>query len=358
MVLALTAFGLCLMGGCASNRNKVAGDPLRGDFSLERMKALSSPPQSTAAAQNAKAPPIPNLDLNASNAGLANQDPLRGSLAIDRQTPVSQQDPWQAYQQFGQQPKVQPLPRDVQMPMPQIVPPNPSTRNTNTGAWQGAASPNSNAAPSASDYAALMQQAAANQASQFNDSALQLRDNLSAGANQLQQNTAIGVQQVRENLATTASDVQQNTLNPLAQRMDAIRNAAATEFGKLKTGAQSFGENVTSTAAQLQQNALNAFGQRTDSVKSAVAADYNAINTNVQQIQNTVNAQSTQLIDSLQGELKGLGVRWQEQKNVAEGVRFSCIVPNPSTGSNRIYEATAADYPAALRAVLQQIKGQ
>jgi hypothetical protein len=44
---------------------------------------------------------------------------------------------------------------------------------------------------------------------------------------------------------------------------------------------------------------------------------------------------------------------------VAEGVKFTCAVPNRHNPDiSRFYEATASGYPTAVRAVLQQIDSQ
>jgi hypothetical protein len=60
--------------------------------------------------------------------------------------------------------------------------------------------------------------------------------------------------------------------------------------------------------------------------------------------------------DPLQGQLKARGVTWQRAENVAGGVKFSCIVPNPQNPQvSRAYEAIGPDYPAAVRAVLWEI---
>ena len=53
------------------------------------------------------------------------------------------------------------------------------------------------------------------------------------------------------------------------------------------------------------------------------------------------------------------GVTWQHQDRVAEGVQFSCTVPNRHNPDiTRLYRATAGDYDAAVRAVLQQIDAE
>ena len=60
--------------------------------------------------------------------------------------------------------------------------------------------------------------------------------------------------------------------------------------------------------------------------------------------------------DQLQSQLKSRGVTWQRAENVAGGVKFSCIVPNPQNPQvSRAYEAIGPDYPAAVRAVLWEI---
>ena len=61
-------------------------------------------------------------------------------------------------------------------------------------------------------------------------------------------------------------------------------------------------------------------------------------------------------VDQLQSQLKSRGVTWQRAENVAGGVKFSCIVPNPQNPQvSRAYEAIGPDYPAAVRAVLWEI---
>jgi hypothetical protein len=58
----------------------------------------------------------------------------------------------------------------------------------------------------------------------------------------------------------------------------------------------------------------------------------------------------------LQAALKQRGVLWQDQKYVADGIRFSCAVANPLDASySRVYEATAPDLRSAIMAVLEQI---
>jgi hypothetical protein len=60
--------------------------------------------------------------------------------------------------------------------------------------------------------------------------------------------------------------------------------------------------------------------------------------------------------DPLQVQLKSRGVSWQRAENVAGGVKFSCLVPNPQNPQvSRAYEAIGPDYPAAVRAVLWEI---
>jgi len=61
-------------------------------------------------------------------------------------------------------------------------------------------------------------------------------------------------------------------------------------------------------------------------------------------------------VDPLQGQLKAHGVTWQRAENVAGGVKFTCLVPNPQNPQvSRAYEAIGPDYPAAVRAVLWEI---
>ena len=60
--------------------------------------------------------------------------------------------------------------------------------------------------------------------------------------------------------------------------------------------------------------------------------------------------------DNLQNQLKARGVAWQRAENVAGGVKFTCIVPNPQNPQvSRAYEAIGPDYPAAVLAVLWEI---
>jgi len=61
----------------------------------------------------------------------------------------------------------------------------------------------------------------------------------------------------------------------------------------------------------------------------------------------------------LEAQLKMRGVTLSRQDKVAEGVKFTCAVPNRHNPDiNRFYEATASDYASAVRAVLQQIDAQ
>jgi hypothetical protein len=63
--------------------------------------------------------------------------------------------------------------------------------------------------------------------------------------------------------------------------------------------------------------------------------------------------------EQLQAQLKTRGVTWQNQQVVAEGIKFTCAVPNRHNPDiTRLYEATAGDLGAAVRAVLQQIDEQ
>jgi len=60
--------------------------------------------------------------------------------------------------------------------------------------------------------------------------------------------------------------------------------------------------------------------------------------------------------DSLLSQLRARGVTWQKAQNVAEGVRFSCIVPNPQHPETmHTYETVGPDYAAAVQAALWQI---
>lgn len=62
--------------------------------------------------------------------------------------------------------------------------------------------------------------------------------------------------------------------------------------------------------------------------------------------------------ENLQAQLQARGVLWQKQDQIAEGVRFSAMVPNPSNPQiTRVYEATGPDYATAVQAVLRQIEG-
>ena len=70
----------------------------------------------------------------------------------------------------------------------------------------------------------------------------------------------------------------------------------------------------------------------------------------------TVPASSGSTGDVLQAQLRARGVIWQKQEAVADGIRFTCIVPNrinPET--SKIYEATARDAVTAIQAILVQI---
>jgi hypothetical protein len=54
--------------------------------------------------------------------------------------------------------------------------------------------------------------------------------------------------------------------------------------------------------------------------------------------------------------LKPFNVISQEQKAVPGGVQFTCRIANPHDPDLvRVYEATAVDYPSAVRAVVDQI---
>ncbi len=56
-------------------------------------------------------------------------------------------------------------------------------------------------------------------------------------------------------------------------------------------------------------------------------------------------------------QLQSRGVLQQKRDAVAEGVRLTCYVPRGPTGGLRALEATAADYPTAAQAILQQLEG-
>lgn len=69
----------------------------------------------------------------------------------------------------------------------------------------------------------------------------------------------------------------------------------------------------------------------------------------------TVNgAQSN--ADMLSRRLQERGVVSQKQDPVPEGIRLTCYVSRGPAGGFRIYEVTAADYPTAAQAILQQIE--
>jgi hypothetical protein len=70
----------------------------------------------------------------------------------------------------------------------------------------------------------------------------------------------------------------------------------------------------------------------------------------------TVNLAGFSQTDDLKNSLAARGVIWQDQQQFDGGVRFRCRVANPQNpNSVRVYEATAADYPTAVQAVLNQI---
>jgi len=63
--------------------------------------------------------------------------------------------------------------------------------------------------------------------------------------------------------------------------------------------------------------------------------------------------------DPYQKALNDRGVIWQDQKQVANGVQFTCRVASKQDPNFiRVYEATARDYPSAVQAVLAQIDQQ
>jgi hypothetical protein len=63
--------------------------------------------------------------------------------------------------------------------------------------------------------------------------------------------------------------------------------------------------------------------------------------------------------DPLETALKSHGVIWHDQKNLADGVHLTCRVANPQDANfTRVYEATGADFAAAVQAVLDQIDQQ
>jgi hypothetical protein len=58
----------------------------------------------------------------------------------------------------------------------------------------------------------------------------------------------------------------------------------------------------------------------------------------------------------LQAQLRARGVIWQKQESVADGVRFTCVVPNRyNPDSCKAYDATARDIVTAIQAVIVQI---
>jgi hypothetical protein len=72
-----------------------------------------------------------------------------------------------------------------------------------------------------------------------------------------------------------------------------------------------------------------------------------------------VNANAAVADDQLQAALKSRGVLWQDQKVLADGVHFTCRVPNPHDPNfTRVFEATAGDYRSAVLAVIQQLDAQ
>ncbi|MBM4072757.1 MAG: hypothetical protein FJ271_28095 [Planctomycetes bacterium] len=73
----------------------------------------------------------------------------------------------------------------------------------------------------------------------------------------------------------------------------------------------------------------------------------------------TAGANQEQTSEFFLSPLRARGVSWHRADSVAGGIRFACIVPNRQNPSvTRIFEATAADFPSAVNAVLQQIDNQ
>jgi hypothetical protein len=63
--------------------------------------------------------------------------------------------------------------------------------------------------------------------------------------------------------------------------------------------------------------------------------------------------------DPFDAQLKARGVTMRRADNVAGGVKFSCLVPNPQNPNvSRVYEAIGPDYASAVRAVLWKIDQQ
>jgi hypothetical protein len=61
--------------------------------------------------------------------------------------------------------------------------------------------------------------------------------------------------------------------------------------------------------------------------------------------------------EELQNQLTARGMDWHRQEKVANGVKFVCTIPNARDPAKiRTYEATAATYQAAIRAVLEQVE--
>lgn len=58
---------------------------------------------------------------------------------------------------------------------------------------------------------------------------------------------------------------------------------------------------------------------------------------------------------TLAKQLQDRGVLSQKQDAVAEGVRLTCYLSRGPEGGLRVLEVTAADYPAAAQAILQQL---
>ncbi len=70
----------------------------------------------------------------------------------------------------------------------------------------------------------------------------------------------------------------------------------------------------------------------------------------------TSSSASNATQNPLQEQLRARNVLWQKADDVADGVKFACIVAsrhNPDV--THFYEATARDYTSAVQAVLQQI---
>lgn len=76
-------------------------------------------------------------------------------------------------------------------------------------------------------------------------------------------------------------------------------------------------------------------------------------------VQTAAATSQDQTSEYFMSQLRARGVSWHRADSVAGGIRFACIVPNRQNPSvTRIFEATAADFPSAVNAVLRQIDNQ